>query len=30
MQVKELLTGKYPLSEEFKESDKFKKLLSIL
>lgn len=23
MQVKELLTEKYPLSEEFKESDKF-------
>ena len=30
MQVKELLTEKYPLSEEFKASEKFKKLISML
>lgn len=29
-QIKELLTKKYPLSEEFKESDKFKEILSSL
>lgn len=30
MQVKELLTEKYPLSEKFKESDKFKTLHLII
>ena len=30
MQIKELLTEKYPLSEDFKESDEFKEMLSNL
>lgn len=29
-QIKELLTEKYPLSEDFKESDEFKEMLSNL
>lgn len=30
MHIKELLTEKYPLSEEFKNSDEFKKMISLL
>lgn len=30
MQIKDILTEDYPLSKEFKESDEFKELISIL
>lgn len=30
MQIKELLTEKYPLSEDFKKSDEFKKLIGLI